>query len=75
MIVSIAGKTAEEFVRMAGPARRRRRGIAALELNMSCPNVSGGVDFGTDAAALRAGGRRRAQGVLATRSWPSSRPT
>lgn len=23
-------------------------GIAALELNVSCPNVSGGVDFGTD---------------------------
>jgi dihydroorotate dehydrogenase (NAD+) catalytic subunit len=23
--------------------------IAALELNISCPNVSGGVDFGTDA--------------------------
>ena len=23
-------------------------GIAALELNISCPNVSGGVDFGTN---------------------------
>ena len=23
-------------------------GVAALELNISCPNVSGGVDFGTD---------------------------
>ncbi len=25
-------------------------GIAAIELNISCPNVSGGVDFGTDPA-------------------------
>ena len=24
-------------------------GIAAIELNISCPNVSGGVDYGTDA--------------------------
>jgi dihydroorotate dehydrogenase (NAD+) catalytic subunit len=50
VIVSIAGKTIEEFVAMAG----RLEGIAgidALELNMSCPNVSGGVDFGTCAAS------------------------
>jgi dihydroorotate dehydrogenase (NAD+) catalytic subunit len=49
IIVSIAGRTHDEFVamtrRLAGLA-----GIAALELNISCPNVSGGVDFGTDAA-------------------------
>ena len=49
IIVSIAGRTHEEFVRMTG----RLAGlddIAAVELNISCPNVSGGVDFGTDAA-------------------------
>jgi dihydroorotate dehydrogenase (NAD+) catalytic subunit len=49
IIVSIAGRTHEEFVgmtrRLAGLA-----GVAAVELNISCPNVSGGVDFGTDAA-------------------------
>jgi dihydroorotate dehydrogenase (NAD+) catalytic subunit len=48
IIVSIAGRSHDEFVRMtarlAGLA-----GIAAVELNISCPNVSGGVDFGTDA--------------------------
>jgi dihydroorotate dehydrogenase (NAD+) catalytic subunit len=48
VIVSIAGKTAEEFVAMAGRLEGAA-GIAALELNMSCPNVSGGVDFGTSA--------------------------
>ena len=48
ILVSIAGRNHDEFVRMtarlAGLA-----GIAAVELNISCPNVSGGVDFGTDA--------------------------
>jgi dihydroorotate dehydrogenase (NAD+) catalytic subunit len=45
-IVSIAGKTLEDFVWMA---RRLADvpGVAAIELNISCPNVSGGVDFGT----------------------------
>ncbi len=49
IIVSIAGRTHDEFV---GMARRLDGlvGIAALELNISCPNVSGGVDFGTDPA-------------------------
>ena len=28
-------------------------GVAALELNISCPNVSGGVDFGTDAGSCQ----------------------
>jgi dihydroorotate dehydrogenase (NAD+) catalytic subunit len=48
VIVSIAGRTHEEFV---GMAKRlgRERGIAAVELNISCPNVTGGVDYGTDA--------------------------
>lgn len=49
IVVSIAGKSHEEFVAMT----RRLDGlvgIAAVELNISCPNVSGGVDFGTDPA-------------------------
>jgi dihydroorotate dehydrogenase (NAD+) catalytic subunit len=47
VIVSIAAKTCEEFVAMAGRLEGVP-GINALELNMSCPNVSGGVDFGTN---------------------------
>ncbi len=47
IIVSIAGKSGEEFVELAAELDRVP-GIAALELNISCPNVSGGVDFGTD---------------------------
>ena len=47
VIVSIAGKSWEEFVQMAGRLEGAA-GVDAIELNMSCPNVSGGVDFGTD---------------------------
>jgi dihydroorotate dehydrogenase (NAD+) catalytic subunit len=47
IIVSIAGRTHEEFVEMAAQLGNQQ-GVAAIELNISCPNVSGGVDFGTD---------------------------
>jgi dihydroorotate dehydrogenase (NAD+) catalytic subunit len=46
VIVSIAGRTAEEFVEMSAQLNDAA-GAAAVELNISCPNVSGGVDFGT----------------------------
>jgi len=45
IIVSVAGKTEQEFVELA-LCLEGRPGIAAIELNISCPNVSGGVDFG-----------------------------
>jgi len=52
VIVSIAGAEEAEFTALAerldGVA-----GIAALELNISCPNVSHGVDLGTDPEACR----------------------
>ncbi len=47
VIVSIAGKSQEDFVYLA-KRMNEAEGLAALELNVSCPNVSGGVDFGTD---------------------------
>ena len=52
VIVSIAGANAAEFVTLA---RRLEgvAGIAALELNISCPNVSHGVDLGSDPATCR----------------------
>ena len=49
VIVNIAGKNEDEFVAMARRLDEFDR-IAALELNVSCPNVSGGVDYGTDPA-------------------------
>ena len=47
VIVNIAGHNADEFVAMAARLDAFQQ-IAALELNISCPNVSGGVDFATD---------------------------
>lgn len=47
IVVSIAGRTYEEFVEMAARLDAVS-GVAAIELNISCPNVSHGVDFGTD---------------------------
>jgi len=60
IVVSIAGKTYDEFVAMAARLDGVP-GVDALELNISCPNVSGGVDFGTDPAMCEkvvAGARR-----------------
>jgi dihydroorotate dehydrogenase (NAD+) catalytic subunit len=49
VVVSVAGKSREEFVEVVRRLESQRGdGLAALELNISCPNVSGGVDFGTD---------------------------
>jgi dihydroorotate dehydrogenase (NAD+) catalytic subunit len=48
IVVSIAGRTHAEFVEMAAQLSSLAD-VAAVELNISCPNVSGGVDFGTDA--------------------------
>jgi dihydroorotate dehydrogenase (NAD+) catalytic subunit len=48
VIGNIAGKTEDEFVEMAARVHTSRQGLAGLELNLSCPNVSGGLDFATD---------------------------
>ncbi|MCA9058890.1 MAG: dihydroorotate dehydrogenase, partial [Planctomycetaceae bacterium] len=47
IIVNIAAKTNDDFRRMA-TVLNQTPGVAGIELNISCPNVSGGVDFGTD---------------------------
>jgi dihydroorotate dehydrogenase (NAD+) catalytic subunit len=45
IIANIAGRTYEEFVELA-ELLGKQHCLAAIELNISCPNVSGGVDFG-----------------------------
>lgn len=47
IIANIAGHDRDEFLRMA-ERLDRCTGLAGIELNISCPNVSGGVDFGVD---------------------------
>lgn len=49
VIGNIAGKTEDEFVAMAKRVGEAGEGLAALELNLSCPNVSGGTDFASNA--------------------------
>jgi dihydroorotate dehydrogenase (NAD+) catalytic subunit len=52
VIGNIAGKNEQEFLDMAA-LLGREPGLAALELNLSCPNVAGGIDFATDPAVTR----------------------
>ncbi len=52
IIANIAGKNEQEFFEMAA-VLAGEEGLAALELNLSCPNVAGGVDFATDPATTR----------------------
>jgi len=48
VIANIYGETFEEYREVAG-ALRSAKGLHALEINISCPNVkNGGVSFGTD---------------------------
>lgn len=47
IIANIAGKNTAEFVEMA-KTLNAYPGLAGLELNISCPNVTGGVDYGTN---------------------------
>ena len=49
MIVSIAGSSADDYVSLASRLAEQG-GIDALELNISCPNVAHGVDFGSNPA-------------------------
>lgn len=59
IIANIAGKNEDEFVEMAAQIGTQS-GLAGLELNLSCPNVAGGVDFATDpATTARVVGRVR----------------
>jgi dihydroorotate dehydrogenase (NAD+) catalytic subunit len=53
VIGNIAGKTEDEFVEMAARVSEKGQGLAGLELNLSCPNVSGGLDFATDPEVAR----------------------
>lgn len=52
VIGSIAGFSIDGYVRVAA-AMNEIEALPAVELNVSCPNVHGGVEFGVDPAALR----------------------
>jgi len=50
-VVNLAGESVEDFRKLVA-LFDRQDAVDALELNVSCPNVSGGLDFGTDAGLL-----------------------
>jgi dihydroorotate dehydrogenase (NAD+) catalytic subunit len=52
VIANIAGRNTAEFEQMAARLGQFS-GLAAIVLNISCPNVSGGVDYGTEPALTR----------------------
>lgn len=52
VIASVAGFSIEDYVAVAREVAGIP-GIAGVELNVSCPNVHGGVEFGVDPGALR----------------------
>jgi dihydroorotate dehydrogenase (NAD+) catalytic subunit len=51
LITNVMGSTAEEFCALVDACDARAQ-IDAIELNVSCPNVSTGLDIGADPAAL-----------------------
>lgn len=52
VVANAGGHSADDYARMTA-AFDAMAGVAAIELNLSCPNVQGGIHFSTDAAALR----------------------
>jgi dihydroorotate dehydrogenase (NAD+) catalytic subunit len=52
IIANIAGENEDDFVDMAAMLGREE-GLAGIELNLSCPNVAGGIDFAIDADVTR----------------------
>jgi len=51
VIVNIWGTSIQEYGEVAARLESEKEGIAALEINISCPNVkAGGAAFGTDVA-------------------------
>jgi dihydroorotate dehydrogenase (NAD+) catalytic subunit len=53
LIVNVMGSSAAEFGALVEPVAARG-GVAAIELNVSCPNVKTGLDIGADPGELEA---------------------
>jgi dihydroorotate dehydrogenase (NAD+) catalytic subunit len=71
-VLNVAGKSEDEFVELARRAGELS-GFAALELNLSCPNVSGGLDFSANPVTA---GRivRRCREVVGMPLWAKLSP-
>lgn len=72
LIVSVGGHDVDEFARLARRLDAIER-VDALELNISCPNVDGGIDFSTD-PELAAETVRAVRRVTAKPLWAKLTP-
>ncbi len=53
VIVNMWGKRIEDYAYVAERLEHDKAGIAALEINVSCPNIKeGGISFGTDTKSM-----------------------
>jgi dihydroorotate dehydrogenase (NAD+) catalytic subunit len=74
LITNVMGSTAEEFSQLVEACGEREE-IAAIELNVSCPNVKTGLDIGADPRQLRevvAAVRDRTQKPLIVKLTPNT---
>ncbi len=74
VITNVMGSTGEELARLVGACDERPE-IAAIELNVSCPNVATGLDIGADPRQLRdvvAGLRDRTRKPLIVKLTPNA---
>ena len=75
VIVNMWGRSIEQYAEVAARLEAEKEGIAALEINISCPNVKeGGVAFGTDtrlAAAVVSAVRKSTGLPLITKLSPN----
>jgi dihydroorotate dehydrogenase (NAD+) catalytic subunit len=75
VFVNIWGKKIEDYAEVASRLEAEPEGIAALEINISCPNIKeGGISFGTDtkqAAAVVAAVRAATKLPLITKLSPN----
>jgi dihydroorotate dehydrogenase (NAD+) catalytic subunit len=73
VIVNVAGESIADYAELASRLDAAP-GVSALELNVSCPNVDDGLEFGTDprsAAALTDAVRRRTTLPLIVKLTPN----
>ena len=75
VFVNIWGRTVDDYAEVAQRLEAEKSGIAALEINISCPNIKhGGIAFGTDlkmAATVIAAVRRVTRLPLITKLSPN----
>jgi dihydroorotate dehydrogenase (NAD+) catalytic subunit len=75
VFVNIWGRTIEDYAEVAARLEAEKEGVAALEINISCPNIKeGGIAFGTDlklAAAVVKAVREQSSLPLITKLSPN----